>query len=507
MNSRHSEASEVEGDLLATTGSDNEGVHNARFFHQSFSGEDDNPEGEDEREPVCEDPPKPEEPVKKIDLEKETAKRRDNRRGKQPVRPAGFQGLMSSISRAGQMETVPRNEKVGLPTAVKFARGKNNIPHGLRFNAEDSRASQDVMPTHSNPPSCEDSEPGEDPDLNDPNEEKKPIKPDRTPRRRSGSPPSDSSSSSSSGPSEGNSSDNEGRRRRRRRRSRSRRRRHNRRKESKAEREERKAMERQKATPPSVYDGKADLLVFDKWTYEVNNWVRQSKYRDVTALRSLVSYVLGEAGQFFMDYIAGNEESWTIKTMYEAMFDYCFPMDFRDRLRTRLMQLTQGKRRIRDFVRDIEKLAAWFPDVNERTVIQTFWSGMRRELRIRLIEWGISPEHTPLEAIVSKAIDIENSEEAYRRELRNEKQSGPPERSWGRFANRTDGPQRWRPSEEKEGPQSRARPDRVRANAVSPQQRQQDQQSQPQERDDRRRGRRVSRAKRDELRAAGKCFQ
>ena len=320
------------------------------------------------------------------------------------------------------METVPRNDKVGLPTAVKFTRGKNNIPHGLRFNAEDSGAGQDVPPTHSNPPSHEGSEPGEDPDLDDPNEEEKPIEPDRTPRRRSEPIPSNSSSSSSSSsPSEDNFSDNEGWRHRRRRRSRSQRRRHNKMKESKAEREERRAMERQKATPPSVYDGKADLLVFNKWTHKVNNWIRQSKYRDVTALRSLVSYVSGEAGQFFMDYIAGNEESWTIKTMYEAMFDYCFPMDFRDRLRTRLMQSTQGKRRIRDFVRNIEKLAARFPDVNERTVIQTFWSGMRQELHICLIEWGISPEHTPLEAIVNKAIDIENSKEAYRRELRNEK--------------------------------------------------------------------------------------
>ena len=52
MNSRQLEASEVEGDLLATTGSDNEGVHNARFFHQSFNGEGNNLEGRDEREPA-----------------------------------------------------------------------------------------------------------------------------------------------------------------------------------------------------------------------------------------------------------------------------------------------------------------------------------------------------------------------------------------------------------------------------------------------------------------------
>lgn len=128
-------------------------------------------------------------------------------------------------------------------------------------------------------------------------------------------------------------------------------------------------------------------------------------------------------------------------------------------------------------------------------MIQTFWSGMRQEIRIRLIEWGISPEHTPLEVMVSKAINIENSEEAYRRELHNEKQAGTPEQSWGRFVNRIDGPQRWRPSEEGGGSQSKARHEKVRANAVSPQQWQHDQQTQPQEREGRRHGRRVSRVK------------
>ena len=88
-------------------------------------------------------------------------------------------------------------------------------------------------------------------------------------------------------------------------------------------------------------------------------------------------------------------------------------------------------------------------------MIQTFWSGMRQEIRIRLIEWGISPEHTPLEVMVSKAINIENSEEAYRRELCNEKQAGTPEQSWGRFANRIDGPNNGDPLRKGEDPNPR----------------------------------------------------
>lgn len=55
---------------------------------------------------------------------------------------------------------------------------------------------------------------------------------------------------------------------------------------------------------------------------------------------------------------------------------------------------------------------------------------MNRDIRLRLIEWGVSAEHTPLEKIVRKAADIERRDETYKRELQLAK-PGPPERKWG----------------------------------------------------------------------------
>jgi len=55
-----------------------------------------------------------------------------------------------------------------------------------------------------------------------------------------------------------------------------------------------------------------------------------------------------------------------MRTMYEALFDYCFPVNFKDKLRAQLSQSVQGKRNVRDFVRETEKLESRFPDVNER---------------------------------------------------------------------------------------------------------------------------------------------
>ena len=60
----------------------------------------------------------------------------EKQKEKEPVRPTGFRGIMSSISMAEQGETVTRNERLQIPTSVRFGRG-NNIPHGLKFAAGD----------------------------------------------------------------------------------------------------------------------------------------------------------------------------------------------------------------------------------------------------------------------------------------------------------------------------------------------------------------------------------
>ena len=95
---------------------------------------------------------------------------------------------------------------------------------------------------------------------------------------------------------------------------------------------------------------------------------------------------------FFMDYIAGHEDRWVVRTMYEAILDYCFPVKPKGELRTQLSKSTQGSATFETLCGRLIILASHFPDVNERTVIQTFWNGLSQNIRIRLIEWDMSPE-------------------------------------------------------------------------------------------------------------------
>ncbi|KAI0683377.1 hypothetical protein BC835DRAFT_1311073 [Cytidiella melzeri] len=140
-----------------------------------------------------------------------------------------------------------------------------------------------------------------------------------------------------------------------------------------------------------------------------------------------------------MAHVANRQQEWTIPLIYEALFHYCFPEDYKLKLRNRLMRSTQGARTVGNFARNIEQLANHFPDVTDRQLVQIFWEGLKLELRLHLIERGKNPEKTSLESLLKHASLKEKSLEAARLEAR-EFDGRVPGRTWGRCESRTTGP-------------------------------------------------------------------
>jgi hypothetical protein len=81
---------------------------------------------------------------------------------------------------------------------------------------------------------------------------------------------------------------------------------------------------------PFTYDGSDDLDTFDRWCYEVDMWCESNKLGKKEAVKYLVwQFMSGKAGRFFMRHIAHNRKEWTTKLVYEGLFDYCFPAQFK----------------------------------------------------------------------------------------------------------------------------------------------------------------------------------
>ena len=128
-----------------------------------------------------------------------------------------------------------------------------------------------------------------------------------------------------------------------------------------------------KVPQPSKWDGTVNLDKFDTWVYEVRTWQKLAEISDDIALCLMPRFLSGKPQTFFMRHVADSESKWSMHALFEALFDYCFPKDYKATLRAQLESARQGSRTVRDFVRDIQYLAIRFPDVTDFQLAQIFW--------------------------------------------------------------------------------------------------------------------------------------
>jgi hypothetical protein len=133
----------------------------------------------------------------------------------------------------------------------------------------------------------------------------------------------------------------------------------------------------------------------------------------------LVNFMSANAAQCVMKHLTLRQGDWTLKLIYEGLFNYCFPPDFKLQLRDQLIGAHQGKNDVRDFHRDIETLAMRFPDVIEQQLAHIFWNGVNQYLRMHLIKKGLSPE----KHAVSKLLKYVSRHKAAKCAWRNETES------------------------------------------------------------------------------------
>ncbi|KAF8835033.1 hypothetical protein BDN67DRAFT_992540 [Paxillus ammoniavirescens] len=126
--------------------------------------------------------------------------------------------------------------------------------------------------------------------------------------------------------------------------------------------------------PPFVWNGQPDLDLFDQWVYQVDTWCELNGLEDALAIKLMVNFISDLPSQFFMKHVAMRQQYCMKSKLYEAMFDYCFPPDF--------------------------KMARQAKDMK---LVQIFWDGIQMHLCIYLLEQGMKPDCFALKEMVEVA--------------------------------------------------------------------------------------------------------
>jgi len=223
------------------------------------------------------------------------SKKKKSRKGKEPIRPKGFDKFMSPTSRAGGSNTRnPAAEVLGnisvrhdtrnVPSGVHFNKNKGKSDggnkqskgkHGRKSKKEESRTMRPTVRKHSKRQRkrAASTSSSSSSSVSSSSLDSSSSTSSDSSSTDSSSSTSSTSSSSSSSPSDSSEDDN--------RRS-------------------------------SSYTGKADLDVFDRWTFEVTTWKRLNRLSDEIAITMLNKYVIDKAGVFYMKYVAGKAKEWTL---------------------------------------------------------------------------------------------------------------------------------------------------------------------------------------------------
>ncbi|EUC58433.1 aspartyl protease [Rhizoctonia solani AG-3 Rhs1AP] len=167
---------------------------------------------------------------------------------------------------------------------------------------------------------------------------------------------------------------------------------------------------------PATYTGTQDYDIFEQFVYEVETWVEDTGFKEKDAIRHVKGFLKDKAATFYMDHVAPEITTYTMKKLFQELFEYCFPPDVKARLRRRFMSLNQSDRGFKDFTRQLKKFQRRLVDINDELIAQRMWEGAQHYIRIEWARAGYSPEENTIEEMEELAIRFENAEKLRRTE-------------------------------------------------------------------------------------------
>ncbi|EJD38569.1 hypothetical protein AURDEDRAFT_172336 [Auricularia subglabra TFB-10046 SS5] len=127
--------------------------------------------------------------------------------------------------------------------------------------------------------------------------------------------------------------------------------------------------------PMPSYDGTEDLKKFESFVFNWDNWLAPKRLTRERQVALMAQALTGEANEWFMTHVALDEYPWTVREIYQELYETCFSDDFREELRAKLMKAKQKGRPVKDFAKEIRNLAVRYPDIDEYALRRIFWNG------------------------------------------------------------------------------------------------------------------------------------
>ncbi|TEB25070.1 hypothetical protein FA13DRAFT_1602301, partial [Coprinellus micaceus] len=105
-----------------------------------------------------------------------------------------------------------------------------------------------------------------------------------------------------------------------------------------------------KPVPPEPYDGRPHLPALHQFMSQVGMWVEDASIPPNRQVYRTSRYLLKKAYDWYAREVAPNVERWTLDKFFYAMYDHCFPVDYKERAQARLERFEQRDLSVKEYV-------------------------------------------------------------------------------------------------------------------------------------------------------------
>ena len=172
----------------------------------------------------------------------------------------------------------------------------------------------------------------------------------------------------------------------------------------------RRSRQRTKAIPPRGYNGKENPRAFHRFVKESINYLEDARVPKKRHAYTLSTYMTGRAYDYYTQKVAQTEEKWSLDDLFQGLFNYCFPANYRIKMHAKLEKLVQSHdQSVIQYVYELEELFNLIGNISEGDRVIKLWNGLRYEYQSALWRDRLHPEVSSWDDVVAQAETIEIS--------------------------------------------------------------------------------------------------
>ena len=164
-----------------------------------------------------------------------------------------------------------------------------------------------------------------------------------------------------------------------------------------------------KPFPPKEYDGAADPRTYHRFVMEGEAYIRDGQVSKERRIRVLAHFLIGKGYNFYMQKVASDDpNNWDLYKFFTELFNYSFPIDYRQQMRVKMEAMTQGhSQSVSEYIHELQETFNMVGALTPELKFIKLWYSLRPNIQRTMWKDGLHPDTSSWEEIVAKAEVVE----------------------------------------------------------------------------------------------------